>query len=44
MEPVSDEVVLVERVADIRPLAPPAVRLNNTLHALKSAPVELIAA
>lgn len=35
---------LVEQVAEIRPTAAGRIRLNNTLHALESVPVELVAA
>jgi len=35
---------LIPRVAEIRPAAPVVRRLNNTLHAIGSLPVELIAA
>jgi cytochrome P450 len=35
---------LVAQVAEIRPLAPPSRRLNNTLYALGTLPVELVAA
>jgi cytochrome P450 len=32
---------LVERVTSIRPIAPPRRRLNNTLHAIESLPIEV---
>ncbi|MEZ5742838.1 MAG: cytochrome P450 [Sphingomonadaceae bacterium] len=35
---------MIARIAEIRPAGPAKVRLNNTLHALASVPVDLIAA